>query len=136
MISQLIDIPTETENKKLEELFLSIYFNDVEKVIEFKNQFPEVYAKKHHFIIDENTTFNLINLTFFNHTIWFDGDWVDTIKPLVEKNREQTEKMIAFWCAELGQKEIHREIEYNQYYKHFSCHNPNDYEKIIEVKNN
>ena len=35
MTSQLNDIPTVAENKKLEELFLAIYFNDLEKVIEF-----------------------------------------------------------------------------------------------------
>lgn len=46
MTNQVNDISTETENKKLGELFLAIYFNDLEKVIEFKNQFPELYEKR------------------------------------------------------------------------------------------
>ncbi len=131
MISQLNDIQTENENKKMEELFLAVYFNDLEKVIEFKNQFPELYAKKDKFPIDENTTFDLINLTFFNETIWFDGDWIDDIKPLVEKHRQRTKQMLDFWCAELRQQEIHRQIEYNQYHEHFFCDDPNDFEEIL-----
>ncbi len=131
MTSQLYDIPTATEKKKLEELFLAVYFNDLERVIEFKNQFPKLYAKKDTFPIDENTTFDLTNLTFFNQTIWFDGDWIDDIKPLVEKHRQRTEKMLDFWREELGQKEIHRQIEYNLYHEHFFCDNPNDFEEIL-----
>jgi len=46
MTSQLSNISAESENKKLEELFLAVYFNDLEKVIEFKNQFPKLYAKR------------------------------------------------------------------------------------------
>ncbi|MBX2931974.1 MAG: hypothetical protein KF781_08525 [Chitinophagaceae bacterium] len=131
MTSLLNDIQTESDNKKLEELFLAIYFNDLEKVIDFKKQFPELYAKKEKFQIDENTTFNLINLTFFNQTIWFDGDWIDDIKPLVEKHRQRTKQMLDFWRAELGQQEIHRQIEYNQYHEHFFCDDPNDFEEIL-----
>jgi hypothetical protein len=131
MTRQINDISTETENKKLEELFLAVYFNDLEKVIEFKNQFPELYAKKGKFPIDENTTFDLINLTFFNHTIWFDEDWIDDIKPLVEKHRQRTTKMLDFWRAEFGQQEIHRQTEYNQYHEHFFCDDPNDFEEIL-----
>ncbi|TVR82336.1 MAG: hypothetical protein EA412_01585 [Chitinophagaceae bacterium] len=126
MKSQLNDIPAETENKKLEELFLAVYFNDLEKVIEFKNQYPEQYAQKEKFQIDENTTFDLTNLTFFNQTIWFDGDWIDDIKPLVEKHRQRTENMLDFWRAELGRQEIYRQIEYNYYCDFFYCYDLND----------
>ena len=126
-------LPIEMENKKLEKLFLAIYFNDLEKVIEFKNQFPELYAKKNKFPIDKDTTFDLINLTFFNQTIWFDGDWIDDIKPLVEKQRDRTEKMLDFWQLELGQKEIHRQIEYNHYCNYFYCDDPNDPEDNEEI---
>lgn len=131
MTSQLNEISTETENKKLEELFLAVYFNDLEKVIEFKNQFPKLYVKKDKFPIDENTTFDLINLTFFNQTIWFDGDWIDDIKSLVEKHRHRTKRMLDFWRAELGQKEIHRQIEYNHYHENFYCDDPDDFDEII-----
>lgn len=131
MTSQLNDILTETKKKKLKELFLSVYFNDLEKVIEFKNQFPELYAKKNKFQIDENTTFDLINLTFFNQIIRFDVSWRQEIMPLVEKHRQQTEKMLDFWLAELGQKEIHRQIEYNHYHENFYCDDPNDFDEII-----
>ncbi|MBS1681043.1 MAG: hypothetical protein JST48_04970 [Bacteroidetes bacterium] len=68
MASQLGNITTETENKKLEELFLAVFFNDLEKVIEFKNRHPETYAKKNNFLIDDTVSFDLINLTFFNQT--------------------------------------------------------------------
>lgn len=131
MTSQLNDIPTVAENKKLEELFLAIYFNDLEKVIEFKNLFPEFYTKKDKFQVVENTTFDLINLTFFNETIWFSGDWIDNIKPLVVKHRERTMQMLDFWLKELGQQEIYRQIEYHQYHEHFYCDDPNDYDEII-----
>lgn len=133
MSSQLNNITVETENKKLEELFLAIYFNDVEKVIEFKNQFPGLYAKKDKFQIDENATFDLTNLTFFNQTIWFDEDWIDDIKPLVEKHRERTEKMLDFWRAELGRQKIHRNIEYNHYCDFFYCDDPNDPDDNAEI---
>ena len=129
--NQLNDMPTVAENIKLEELFLAVYFNDLEKVIDFKNQFPELYAKKDKFQIDGNTTFDLMNLTFFNQTIWFDVDWREEIMSLVDKHRQRTEKMLDFWRAELGQKEIHRQIEYNHYYKNFYCNDLNDFDEII-----
>ncbi len=131
MTSQMNDISIETENKKLEELFLAVYFNDLEKVIEFKSQFPKLYAKKDKFPIDENTTFDLTNLTFFNQVIWFDVDWREEIMPLVEKHIQRTKKMLDFWCAELGQQEIHRQIEYNHYHEYFYCDDPNDFDEII-----
>ena len=131
MTSKFNDIPTKTENKKLEELLLAIYFNDLEKVIEFKNQFPELFSKKDKFLIDINTTFNLINLTFFNQVIWFDSDWIEEMKPLVEKQKKQTEKMLDFWRAELGKQEIYREIEYNHYHEKFYCNNPIEFEEIM-----
>ena len=131
MTSQVNDISTETENKKLGELFLAIYFNDLEKVIEFKNQFPELYAKKDKFSIDENITFDLINLTLFNEIIWFDVSWRKEIMPLVEKHRHRTKQMLDFWRAELGQQEIQRQIEYNYYCDYFYCDDPSDFEEII-----
>jgi hypothetical protein len=39
--------------------------------------------------------------------------------------------MLDFWRAELGQQEIHRSMEYNQYYEHFYCDDPNDFDEII-----
>ncbi|MBN1988036.1 MAG: hypothetical protein JW783_01395 [Bacteroidales bacterium] len=119
-------IPVETKNKKLDDLFLAVYFNDLKKVIEFKNQFPELYAKKNKYRIDENTTLDLTNLTYFNQIIWFDEDWTDNIKPLVEKYRQRTEKMLNFWNAELSPQEINRKIEYNSYCDLFYCDDPND----------
>lgn len=130
MRSQLNDIPTKMENKKLEELFLAIYFNDLENVIEFKNQFYELYKKRDKFLIANDKIFDLINLTFFNQIIWFDGNWIDKIMPLVEKHRHRTNQMLNFWREELGQQKIHRRIEYNQYYDLFYCEDPNDFDEI------
>ncbi len=125
------DLPTQTENKKLEELFLAIYFSDLEKVVKFKNQFPELYKKKDRFIIEGNRTFDLINLTFFNQTIWFDNDWREAQLPLVKKYRQRTERMEDFWLTELGQKKVHRKIEYNHFCNYFFCEDPNDFDVII-----
>lgn len=131
MTSRFNEIPTKAGNKKLEELFIAVYFNDLEKVVGFKNQFPELYAKRDKFLIDNDTTFDLTNLTFFNQIIWFDGDWIDGIMPLVEKHRLRTTQMLDFWRAELGQQEIHKQIEYNQYNEHFYCDDPKDFDEII-----
>lgn len=131
MKSQFNDMPIDIENKELEELFLAVYFNDLEKVIELKNQFPELFSKKDKFQIDENTSFDLINLTLFNQAIWFDVDWRKEIMPLVEKHRQRTEKMLDFWRAELGQQEIKRQVEHNHYHENFYCDDPNDFDEII-----
>jgi len=121
MTRQLNDIPTKSENKKMEELFLAIYFNDLVKVINFKNQYPEIYAKKHNFQIDKKTSFNLVNLTFFNQTVWKDDSWNEDIMPLVKKNRQRVEQMLDFWRLEFGCKNLKREIEYIQYCDFFYC---------------
>jgi hypothetical protein len=131
MTSQLKNIYTETDSKKLEELFLAVYFNDLEKVIDFKEQNPELYAQKDKFPIDEKTTFNLTELTIFNQTIWFDGDWIISIMPLVDRQRNRTEKILKFWRNELGQQEIHRQIEYNYFHDFFYCDDPSDFDEII-----
>ena len=42
-------------------------------------------------------TFDLTNLTFFNRKIWFYGDRIDDLRPLVEQHRKRTEQMLDFW---------------------------------------
>ena len=126
MIRQLKNIPTETENQELEKLFLAIYFNDLDKVIEFKNQNPLIYAKKNNFLIDKNLTFDLTNLTLLNHKIWFSNDWVDEIMPLINKNRQQTNQLIDFWKKEGKRNVLDRQFEYNRYFEYFDCDDPND----------
>lgn len=91
MKSSLIAIPSESENKEMEKLFLAIFFNDIEKVIEFKNQHPKIYAKKECFLIDESTTFDLTYLTFFNDVLWNSGDWKEDIMPFIKRNKKRTE---------------------------------------------
>ena len=113
-------MPTKTENKEMERLFLAIYFNDLEKVIEFKNQCPKLYEKKRHFMIDNRVSFDLINLTFFNQTVWKYDDWNKDIMPLIKKIRLRTEQMLNFWRMELGQ-DIKREMDYYQYCDYFYC---------------
>jgi hypothetical protein len=125
---------TNIENKKLDALFLAIYFNDRDKVIEFKNQNPELYAKKHKYLIAGNITFDLTNLTLLNHKIWFDTSWIDRIMPFIIENRQQTKQMIDFWEAEGEKNILNRKIEYNKYFEYFYCDDPNDpesNEKII-----
>ena len=118
------NIPSKYENKKMEKLFLAIFFNDLEKVIGFKKQYPEIYAKKEKFRIDKYRTFDLKNLTFFNQSVWKDDDWNDEIIPLIRRNRQRTEQMLDYWRAECSCGEIQREIDYNQYFDYFYCVDP------------
>ena len=120
-------INNETENTKLYELFLAIYFNDVEKVIDFKNRYPQLYAMKNSFLIDgqkESHSFDLMNLTFFNQAIWSVDSWINEIRPFIEKIRQQTTQMLDYWRSELGRHDIMRTIEYNHYWDCFYCEDP------------
>jgi hypothetical protein len=133
-------IPNKTENKKLHELFLAIYFNDRNKVIDFKNRFPELYAMKNNFQINEMSraggneviyrSFDLMNLTFFNQAIWIDDCWRDEIKPFIERRILQTEQMLDYWRAELGKRIIKRTMEYNQFWECFYCEDPNNKKEV------
>lgn len=69
------EIPDPTENQKLSELFLAIYFNDLNRVWEIKRNYPEIYKKKHFFFISEGKKFDLVYLTLFNLIFWF-GDMI------------------------------------------------------------
>lgn len=78
-------------------------------------------TQKKKFLIDNNTTFDLVNLTFFNQTIWEDDTWTEAIMPLVKKYRLRTKNMLDFWCSEFKLNDLKREIEYNQYCEFFFC---------------
>jgi hypothetical protein len=127
-------IPNEEENKKLCELFIAIYFNDIEKVIDFKNRYPELYPMKNNFQTNEmsradgkeaiNQSFDLINLTFFNQSIWRGDGWRDESKVFAERRHTQTLQMLDFWRTELGRQEINRTVEYNQFWNCFYCEDP------------
>ena len=135
----------QSKKKKMEELFLAIYFNDLEKVKEFKEHNPALYAEKEKFLLneyinpkeswflDEDIFFDLKNLSYINHILWFSREWIDEIKPLVERNKKGVEQMMAFWCEELGQQNFQPEIEYNQYFEFFYCDDPNEIESDPEV---
>ena len=124
-------IPNDEENKKLEDLFLAIYFNDLRKVITFKTKYPAIYAKKEQYLIDGKTNFDLKNLTLFNQKIWFNRDYIEAVMPLVEKIRQQILEMLEFWDAEIGQPNSIKLIKYNEYWEYFFCDDPND----LELKN-
>jgi hypothetical protein len=129
-------IPNEIENTKLYELFLAIYFNDLDKVIDFKNLYPELYAMKNNFQINEMgrrgekeviyKSFDLMNLTFFNQMIWFDDCWGEESRAFAEKQKMRTQKMLDHWRAELGKQDIQRTVEYNQYWNWFWCTDPSE----------
>ena len=123
----------ESENRIFDELFIAIYFNNLEKVIEIKEKYPEIYYKKENYKIEGKKIFDLKNLTFFNQSIWKGDDWKDEIIPFIKKNREKTEKMLEFWKTETGNENIKREMEYNQYCEYFYCHDPNDPEENEKV---
>lgn len=134
MLKQLNkNMPTDKKNDIMEELFLAIYFNDVEKVKAFKNQYPDIYAKKSNFQIGYDDTFDLINLTFFNQTILKDDAWIEEIMPLILKNRHKTEQMLDYWRKESNCRNLQRKIEYNKYHQYFFCDDPNDKDSNEEI---
>ncbi|NCA84672.1 MAG: hypothetical protein EOM83_03765 [Clostridia bacterium] len=102
-------------------------------MIEFKNQNPEIFAKKDNYLIDGTTAFDLTYLTLFNHKIWFDNDWREEIMPLIKRNRRRTNQMIDFWRAEGESQKLDLKIQYNRYFAYFWCHALNDPESNEEV---
>ncbi len=121
----------ENYKKKLEQLFLAIYFNDIDKVRAFKSQFPDIYTKKNRFQIDDTTVFDLTKLTLFNQIIWFDPDWKDEIFPLVERNRHNTDRMLNFWQSELISIGSGDHFPYHQFKDYFLCEDIEDTETVI-----
>lgn len=113
-------------NKDLQELFVAFYFNDIDRILEIKNQKPDVFDKKSFFPINECTHFDLMNLTVFNKIIWFDNDWSAETIPLVLKQRDKTTQVLDFWKQELKQDNICKNIEYNHYFEYFYCEDPED----------
>jgi hypothetical protein len=126
-------MPTHIENQELNKLFLYIYFNDRDKVAEFKNQKPEIYAKKHKYLIDRFKTFDLTNLTLLNHRLWFNNIWDKEIQPLINENQQRTNQMLEFWETNGEKSIVERKIEYNQYCDYFYCDDPNDPESNEEI---
>jgi len=126
------DLPTEIENEIMKKLFLAIFFNDIEKVIEFKNQYPEIYAKKVSFLIDGYVEFDLTNLTFFNQTVWNDNGWNEELMSFIKEHRQRTKQMLDFWRVELGIKNMQQVFKYNQYWNWFYCEDPDDLDIVID----
>ena len=133
---------SEEENKLLSPLFWAIYFNDIDKVEEFKSLHPELYAKKTEFLLvdapnsiytlEQSLPFNLVNLTQLNQYLWGRENWIEQITPLVVKQRQNIEKMLAFWRSEFGHDQFFDEIQYDQYYYFFYCSDPSIYHEISE----
>jgi hypothetical protein len=127
-------IPNKEENEKLCELFIAIYFNDIEKVIDFKNRYPKLYAMKNNFQIKEWSrtgekkthyrSFDLINLTFFNQSVWCSDGWREERRAFIDRRITQILQMLNFWRTEFGRQEIKRTVEYNQYWDSFYCEDP------------
>jgi len=119
-----------TENAKLQELFLAVYFNDVQKVINFRDNYPEIYAKRNNFQVNSRFSsqysFDLMILTFFNQTIWNTSGWSNEIIEFIENNRHKTKQMLDYWQEERGSQNIQRIFEYNQYWEFFYCEDPAD----------
>jgi hypothetical protein len=134
-------IPNEIENTKLYELFLAIYFNDIDKVMGFKNRYPELYAMKNNFQINQLSraggkevmyqSFDLMNLTFFNQAIWLDDCWRDESRAFAEKRKMQTLQMLDYWRAELGGQDIKRTMEYNRFWNCFYCEDPGNKDEVF-----
>ena len=126
---------SQIEHRIIKELFLSIYFNDIERTIALKNKYPEVYLHRHNTIIlDEGDEINidLTNLTLLNKTIWNSTDWLNKIMPIVHKNQVKTEKMLHFWHTELKEENMPKKIIYNKYCDFFYCNDSNEKAEIFD----
>lgn len=124
------NLPTKNENTILEDLFIAVYFNDIKKVVWFKNNYPEIYSKRNKFQIGFNTSFDLSYLTLFNKVIWFDNDWKEEVLPFIEKLKQRTQEMSDFWKEELGEPTLSYHFEYNQFYDYFYCNDPKNTEEV------
>ncbi len=117
----------------LDNLFLAIYFNDLDRVKAFKNEHPEMYARKNRYTLNWDDSIDLTNLTLFNTKFWFKTSWNKEIMTFVEENKVRTLQMTAFWEEE-GEVPIKdRKFEYNKYFDYFFCEDPNNpdrYDKI------
>ncbi len=126
---------SEYEKEKLDELFLAIYFNDLERVVSFKEQYPEIFELRHRFLTIEWRQFDLTDLTILNQTVWFSDEWEKWYEeddmPFVMRQREGTKRMLDFWRYELEQDKLVRQFVYNDYYMSFRCSDPDDYDEII-----
>jgi hypothetical protein len=116
-----------------EKLFLSIYYNDLETLLQIKKEYPTIYNTKTNFLIDGTTEFNLCHLTHFNLVIWNTISWTDECTPLVTEMRERALQMQTFWKQE-GIVEITLpEMAYNKYHEYFYCNDPNEEEEKNEL---
>lgn len=116
--------------RKEKELFLAIFFNDTEKLIRIKNDYPEIYARKNAFEISAfgfaRTVLDLKYLTLFNKIIWFDDDWRTGLLPFVNLNRQRILRIIDFWKSEAEAGFLTRDFPFNKYHEFFLCDDPND----------
>ncbi len=119
-------------NRKAKELFLAIFFNDPEKLIHIKKNYPRIYALKNAFEISAfgfaHTVFDLKYLTLFNKIIWFDDDWRRDLLPFVNINRQRCLRMLDFWKSEGEADFPARDFPFNKYHEFFLCDDPNDAE--------
>ncbi|MFV0553936.1 MAG: hypothetical protein ACK5LR_04445 [Mangrovibacterium sp.] len=115
---------------QLENLFIAIFFNDVDRLCEIKQQYPKIYARKNDYPIDEYCKIDLTNLTLLNHRFWFSEGWSEKSMPLVERNRVCVNQLLDFWQAEGEGRILDRKLEYNSYYEYFYCNDPDDPESF------
>lgn len=115
--------PEPFEQKKWEELFLAIYFNDLDRVQDFKIQNPDLYSKKSEFKLESGKVLDLVQLTLLNQIIWFQYRWRDELD-FLERLRKNTERMKQFWYEEGETVSLSKAIQFNEYQEHFYCFDP------------
>jgi hypothetical protein len=123
--------PTAEENKMMQKLFLAIYFNDLDEVIRFKQAYPEIYAKKDHFILENDEEKNILDLrqlTAFNSVIWLDETWKDD--DFIKKNKQNTKAMVDFWQSEQESPSESKQAMYHSYWYYFYAEDPDDYQVV------
>ncbi|MGM0579767.1 MAG: hypothetical protein ACQETL_03750 [Bacteroidota bacterium] len=119
------------ENAQLKDLFLAIYFNDLEKVKAFQRAFPALYQKKRDFYLYLDLPLDLVQLTFLNQKVWGMNDWRKEIFPFVKMQRAKTEKMLAHWKSEFNTEELVFNLKFNQYHELFDCDDPKYHDTVI-----
>ncbi|MGJ3234278.1 hypothetical protein [Marivirga sp.] len=120
-----------TENAQLKDLFLAIYFNDLEQVKAFHKKHPLLYKKKRGFYLYLDLPLDLVQLTLLNQKVWGKDDWRKEILPFVRRQRAKTEKMMAHWENEFKEEELVLDLQYNLYSDFFFCNEPEDYDEVV-----
>ncbi|MCT4614699.1 MAG: hypothetical protein N4A49_07485 [Marinifilaceae bacterium] len=126
-------VPRKIQKNELDSLFIAIFFNDIDSVIEFKNKYPKKYALKNEYSFEDNIKFKLTDLTVLNYNIWCKYNNIYENDIIAIENKINSLKMLDFWKNNNEEINLDKKIQYNDYFEYFLCDDPNDKESNEEV---